>query len=384
MNEHMKIALVGGSLSGYAGGAPRSLAVHARAIHAQDITVTIFAGFSKKYPLTAKQFGLDGIEIVASRLWGPSVLGLNVKALWSLFKRAPEFDAIHLNGHWNFTTFIGASIAKIRKKPYVITVRGHLGKYDFAHLRLLKLFLFPLMEIPNISGAALMHVCSEWERTDSMRGLKHAKRVEAVPNAVDCSSLLPILNQSEARARLDLPDSARIYLFLSRVAPDKSPELLIKAWAASERKSDGSILVIAGPCAPDYEGKLIALAESLGVAEKLRFTGYADNQTKRLLYSAADVFVLPSTDDSFSVAVIEAAVFGLHCILSPYVGATEYLPAEIPDSIALNITEWSKALSKDCPAPDRSQPKEWMAQFTLENIGKQWAGLYREIIEKQR
>ena len=176
MNKRLNIAIVGGSLSGYGGGAPRSMAVHAKALLTQDTGVTIFAGFSKKYPLTSEQFGLDDIEIIASRLWGPSVLGMNVKALYALYRRAKDFDVIHLNGHWNFTTFIGASIAKLRKVPYVITTRGHLGKYDFEHLWLLKKFLFPLMEIPNIRGAALMHVCSEWEKKDSMRALKYAKK----------------------------------------------------------------------------------------------------------------------------------------------------------------------------------------------------------------
>lgn len=373
--------MVGGSLSGYAGGAPRSLAVHAKALHDQGISVTIFAGFSKKYPLTTEQFGLDGIEVVASCLWGPSVLGLNVKALVSLFKRAREFDVIHLNGHWNFTTFIGATISKLWKVPYVITVRGHLGRYDFEHLRPLKKILFPTMEIPNIKGSALMHVCSDWEKKDSMRALKYAQRIETIPNAVDCSNLLPMLDQPEARQKLALPEQVPVYLYLSRVSPDKSPELLINAWAQSQRKSDGSVLVIAGPADPEYAKKLDSLCQALGVQESIRFTGYADNEAKRKLLSAADVFVLPSTDDSFSVAVIEAAYFGLHCLLSPYVGAAQYIPEHLLSKAELDENSWSSALNTD-HRRNSNLSTEWMNHFTLQSLGKTWSTLYKSVASK--
>ncbi|MDF7825663.1 glycosyltransferase [Pontiellaceae bacterium B12227] len=378
MKNDLNIAVVGGSLSGYAGGAPRSMATHAAALASQNIRVTIFAGYSKKYPLTKEQFKLDGVDVVASSLWGPSVLGLNVSALWQLFKRAKEYDVIHLNGHWNFTTFIGATIAKLRKIPYAITTRGHLGKYDFEHLRFLKIILFPLMEIPSIRGATLMHVCSEWEKTDSMRALKHAQRIVKMPNAVSCDALLPILEKMDARKQLGLPEDVPVYLFLARVSADKSPELLIRAWAASQRETAAGVLLIAGPYDPDFGQKLKKLAESLGIGGTIQFPGYADNELKRKLLSAADVFVLPSTDDSFSVAVIEAARFGLSCILSPYVGAAEYIPQDLLHIAELDESSWAKVLSSDYARTDK-RSNDWMDQFSVETLGKKWKMLYLEV-----
>jgi len=381
MKTNLKIAVVGGSLSGYGGGAPRSMASHAAALKTQGIEVTIYAGYSKKYPLTPAQFNIEGIETVTSPLWGPSVLGFAVKMLWILYRRANEYDVIHLNGHWNLTTFLGALISRIRKVPYVITVRGHLGKYDFKHLWFLKLFLYPLMEIPNIRHAALMHVCSEWERQDSQRALAHAKKVATVPNAVDCKTLLPPLDKTTARQALGLPDNIQVYLFLSRVAPDKSPEMLIRSWAKAN-KGPNALLVVAGPADPIYEQHLHKLAASLQVSNRILFPGYLDNESKRKWYSAADVFVLPSTDDSFSVAVIEAAHFGLSCILSPYVGASEYIPKTQVRIVELDQDAWAKALSAEIPAAtaDNSAEETWKLQFTLESIGAHWKALYNEII----
>ncbi len=379
-SKQLRVAIVTGSLSGHAGGGPRSTAIHAKALTENGVIVTIFAGHSRKYPLTPDLFGVDHLDIVASRLWGPSVLGLCVGALFSLFRRAHEFDVIHLNGHWNFTTYIAAIIARVRGIPYVITARGHLGTYDFTHLWFLKLFLYPLMEIPNIRHAALMHVCSDWEQRDSARALSHARRVVKLPNVVDFSDVLPLLNPEDARERLDLPQDAHVYLFLARVAPDKCPDMLIRSWAAADLPPT-ALLVIAGPATPAYAQSLRDLAANLDVSNRVRFTGYVDRELKRQWLSAANIFVLPSTDDSFSVAVIEAVASGLHCILSPYVGAAEYVPSSMVTSTELNETAWAAALRSVAPrGPTRwKESKEWRDQFCAATIGRQWAQTYQEL-----
>jgi len=376
----MHIAIVGGSLSGFGGGAPRSMALHAKALETQGIKVSIFTGYSKKYPLTPDLFGVEKFDITASRLLGPSVLGLALKSLFKLAQRSSEFDVIHLNGHWNLTTFIGALIARFNKVPYVITARGHLGTYDFKHLWFLKLFLYPLMEITNIKHAALIHVCSNWEQSDSARALKHADKIIKLPNAVDFSEVLPCIEQKDARSQLGIPENAQVYLFLSRVAPDKCPDMLIKSWAKAKLPPN-SILIIAGPADRAYEKMLKELAISQNVEESIKFTGYVDKDLKRYWLSTADVFVLPSTDDSFSVSVIEAAASGLHCMLSPYVGASEYLKESQVEIAELNEEAWTTMLriysSHICTR--HKVDHEWCKQFSTDNIGRHWKYYYKNL-----
>jgi len=64
-------------------------------LQSEGACVTLFTGFNRRFPLTPEQFDLRGCEIVASRLIGPTVLGLAVIALLSLRRRAREFDFIH-------------------------------------------------------------------------------------------------------------------------------------------------------------------------------------------------------------------------------------------------------------------------------------------------
>ena len=378
----LQIAIVGGSLSSKGGGAPRSMALHAKSLTTQNIKVSIFTGYSSKYPLTPDIFGVQDLDIVASKLWGPSVLGLALKSLFALSRRTHEFDVIHLNGHWNLTTFIGAMIARIHKVPYAITARGHIGTYDFKHLWFLKLILYPLMEIPNIKHAALEHVCSTWEQQDSARALSHANNVVKLPNAVDFSEVIPCIEKKDARSQLEVQENALIYLFLSRVAPDKCPDMLIKSWAASDQPQE-AILIIAGPASQSYKQYLQNLVITLNIENSVRFVGHVERKQKKLWLSASDVFVLPSTDDSFSVSVIEAVAAGLYCILSPYVGAAEYAPPDQVRIAQLNEQNWASSLTTTSANPDITRQKiapTWRKQFSAEYIGKCWKKVYEDIV----
>jgi glycosyltransferase involved in cell wall biosynthesis len=240
------------------------------------------------------------------------------------------------------------------------------------------------MEIPNIRHAALMHVCSSWEQEDSARPLAHARQVKKIPNAVDLEALLPPLNKAAARQAVSVPSNATVFLFLARVAPDKSPDMLIQSWAKAEMPLD-ALLILAGPASPAYAQTLQELATSLGVSQNIRFPGYADNQAKRNWLSAADSFVLPSTDDSFSVAAIEAAAFGLSCILSPYVGAAEFIPPAQVTTANLDVDSWSNAMKSLSPLPSPSVRAEWTSELSVSSIGAQWRTLYTDVaVESKR
>ena len=376
------IAIVTGSLSGYAGGAPRSTANHAKALQTQGIDVTIFTGFSRKYPLTPDHFDLGNCEIVPARLLGPSVLGLAVGALWKLWRRAREFDVIHLNGHWNLTTFIGSRIARARRVSYVITTRGHLGRYDFRRYPVLKFFLYRLLERPNIRGATRMHVCSDWELEDSRAALTGA-RIVKLPNALNLAEVVPPMPRTEARGRLGIAPGDFVVLFLGRIAVEKSPFFLLQAWAKAALP-ENACLAFVGPCGAGLKRRLQKAAPTGSGAKRIRFVDYVAGEEKRAWLAACDLFVLPSTDDSFSVAVIEASASGAMCLVSPFVGAVEYLPKESVRVLPLEPDAWSRAFRELCaaPPPQKPLPEDSLQQFRLQTVGRQWAELYEQIVNE--
>ncbi len=81
-------------------------------------------------------------------------------------------------------------------------------------------------------------------------------------------------------------------------------------------------LVLAG--AGPHEKEISALAQELGIADKVILTGFiSDTSVKMALYSNADLFVFPSLYDTFGLVVREAAAVGTPSITVRKSGAAE-------------------------------------------------------------
>lgn len=93
--------------------------------------------------------------------------------------------------------------------------------------------------------------------------------------------------------------------------------MLIEAFAAlrNSASADQSLdLVLAGPCAdPEYDKHLKRLASSLS---GVTFTGMLAGAQKWGAFSAADAFILPSHQENFGIAVVEALACGTPVLIS--------------------------------------------------------------------
>ena len=374
-SNNFKVAHVIGALSGAAGGAPRTVADMIMAIQSQGAKVTLFTGHNNKLPLTPEVFGLQDCEIVSGRLIGPAVLGLST-SLAQLAKRAREFDVIHLNGAWNLTTSIAASIARRAAIPYILTSHSHLGAYHFTRHPLLKRILFRLVEQQNVQRALAIHVTCQWEEQTSRPALE-GSRVITIPHPVKLEGILPLLSRSDARAALGLAPDIFAIVFFGRVARQKNPLFLLDAFHRANLPQNARLFFV-GPSELPIEKQLHSHITRNGLASRVTMVPYATGDTKRAWLAAGDVFALPSSDDNFSVATFEAAASGTHCLLSPHVGASEYLPGPAVDIVPLDMTLWInriEALALN-PPPQQPLPPEYIQRLTPERIGREWIDFY--------
>ena len=78
------------------------------------------------------------------------------------------------------------------------------------------------------------------------------------------------------------------------------------------------------PAGPD-EGRLRALAASLGLTERIRFLGAVPHADLPVVLSAADLFVLPTASEGLANAWVEALACGIPVVTTPLPGAQELL-----------------------------------------------------------
>ena len=99
-------------------------------------------------------------------------------------------------------------------------------------------------------------------------------------------------------------------LFLSRLHPKKGLDRLIPAWKALAERMPEARLLIAGTGELDYVASLQKLAADSGLGDGVVFLGQLVGHQKWEALVDADVFVLPSHQEGFSMAITEALAAG--------------------------------------------------------------------------
>lgn len=154
------------------------------------------------------------------------------------------------------------------------------------------------------------------------RALPHAK-VTILPNGLDLAFWRRALDE-DAR-----PASARNFpvtlVTAMRLHRKKRPAALLRAFASASNRGAVARLVVAGtgPQMPTLRRQVARLFghESGAVA----FLPWQDADALRRLYARSDAFVLPSRDESFGLAALEARAAGLPVIAMRDAGCAEFL-----------------------------------------------------------
>jgi glycosyltransferase involved in cell wall biosynthesis len=136
----------------------------------------------------------------------------------------------------------------------------------------------------------------------------------------------PPLDKREARARLGIPDGTLVLLTLSRLSPEKNQQLLLEALARWERQPDCPkihVLLCGGAAymhGRKHEELLRAKAAKL-TKSAVSFPGHVHGEQKRLYFSAADLYVFPSSHESYGLTLMEAFQYGLPALTLDHAGA---------------------------------------------------------------
>jgi glycosyltransferase involved in cell wall biosynthesis len=238
--------------------------------------------------------------------------------LWYLIQRR-KFDAVIIHvGYTVISFWIALIAAKLAGSAVMFGTDAHTLKprdgKKWKHV--LKAWtwswLFRLADIvivPSSGGLALMQALKLPE-----------KRVALMPYVVDndwWTRQAALVDREGVRASWNIPADGNIILFSGKLQPWKRPQDALRAFA--EANVPQSWLVFAGDGALRQE--LEQLAQTLQVAERVRFLGFVNQSQLPAIYVASDVLVFPSVYEPFGVVVNEMMLCGHPVIASDQVGA---------------------------------------------------------------
>jgi len=234
-----------------------------------------------------------------------------------VLRSLPRPDVVHVFGYRDAVTTLTAVSARLRSIPYVFEpLDMYVRRYRNVPV---KRAFDRLLGEPVARGAALVIAVSELERAELIEAGLDPRRVVVRPNGFPA----PHEERGSAlRDRLALGPEVPLILNVGRISFKKGLDLLLEAVGGIPDVH----LALVGP--DDGDGtysRLEAMRARPELAGRVHLLPPVDDRQPRELYGEADVFVLPSRNESFGMVAAEAAAAGTPVVLTDRCGVAALL-----------------------------------------------------------
>ncbi|MDQ0143534.1 glycosyltransferase [Cupriavidus necator] len=258
--------------------------------------------------------------------------GLNLAMLAWLRAHAGDYDAVLVEGLWQFHALATCIALRGGKVPYFVYTHGMLDpwfreRYPLKHVK--KSLYWLLGEYWVLRRAqGVLFTCEEEQRRSRNAFWPYRCRelVAGYGTAQPPTGAAP-LREAFLAAFPDLRGK-RIVLFLGRIHEKKGCDLLVEAFAREAGADPRLHLVLAGPVEAALRERLARQAAQLGLVQRISWAGMLSGDLKWGAYHAAEVFCLPSHQENFGVAVAEALGCGVPVLISDKVNIWREIVAD--------------------------------------------------------
>jgi glycosyltransferase involved in cell wall biosynthesis len=243
-----------------------------------------------------------------------------------LKKHSQEFDVFHIHYARGFTPWAQTEILIRSKAKVFLQPHGMLDRVSGIR-KWLDIFITKR----HLARAAQVFVLQGYE-SKIIQKIQKFVQVSIIPNGIDMNSDLPVWRGEE--------NPCPVILFLGRLHPRKRVIEFIKAGYQLIQKYPQIQMRIVGP-----DGGEEVLARSYindhGCIEKFIFVGPVKHEEALKEFSNAKIFVLPTNEENFSLAVLEALAIGVPTVVTDTTHnlnvLTEYDAVEVscPDALSL-------------------------------------------------
>ncbi len=321
-----------------------------------------------------------GVEILHPRFPLLPKVGMNVTpwlmanamrpVINQLMRDGVEFDAI--DAHYFYPDGVAAAaLGRMFNKPVVITARG-------SDLNLITQFARPRRMIQRAAAqaAGLITVCQALKDVLVNLGVP-AERVTVLRNGVDLKMFRPAQDRAALRRALNITGTT--LLSVGNLIESKGHDVVIRALTDLP---DARLLIIgAGEGGDDFR----AIAQSVGVADRVTFVGAVKHDVLRDYYGAVDVLVLASRREGWANVLLEAMACGTPVVASNVGGTPEVVA--VPEAGVLMAERTPVVLAGAVKAllehyPDRAATRHYAEQFSWDATTQGQLDLFARVIQQ--
>ena len=324
-----------------------------------------------------------------SRSW-PRRFLVSWPLLHDVWQRSSDFDVVHIHSLYRFHTIAAVLAVRHAGVPYVIQPHGALDPWHRRRRRRAKDIYHALVEDSNLRGAAGI-ICTTEHEARSVRDLGYSRPTWVIPIGIDAEDLRRPASGETFLAQAGVEPGTRVVTFLGRITEKKGLPLLVEAFRDTASRFPSARLLVAGPDDEGIGRRLGGRIEELGLGGLISFLGMVGGDEKRALLQRSDVFVLPSADESFGMAVAEAMAVGCPVVVSPDVAIEDVVrvsgagltaqrnASAIADAIATIVGEPARAA-----AMGEAGRRAVDERFTWPIVAAQTEAIYEAVLSTSR
>ena len=332
-----------------------------------------------RFAATPRTEQRNGLEVFHPRYALPPKVGMHLApytmalgalpTLRRLQKQGFDFDLI--DAHYYYPDGVAAGLlAKWLGKPFFVTARG-------SDVNLIAEFALPRKRMLATARVAAGSIAVSQALADRLIALgAPADKVHTLRNGVDTARFAP-QPSGVARRRLGLREDGRYLLMVGNLVELKGHAIAIEALVALPELE--LLCVGAGP----ELAALQALAQRLGVEQRVRFVGQVGQADLKWWYSAADALALCSSREGWPNVLLEAMACGTPVIASRVGGTPEVVTTaaagrlmERRDAPAL-VAAWQTLMNE---APTRAATRRYAEGFSWDATTQGQRQLFKEVL----
>ena len=212
-------------------------------------------------------------------------------------------------------------------------------------------------------------------------------KINVVSNGINLTNFNGIERDYDFRRQYAM-DNEKIILYMGRLVYEKGVQYLISAMPKILDNYHDAKLVIAGK--GGMLDELKQQVDSMGLSNKVYFTGYLNSKQVQKMYKCADIAVFPSTYEPFGIVALEAMLAGVPAVVSDVGGLNEIVDhrengmksyAGNSNSIADSVLSllYDKQLAANVAKKAKTKVKE---QFNWNKIAQDTHYVYEKAICK--
>lgn len=188
------------------------------------------------------------------------------------------------------------------------------------------------------------------------------------PTRVDTNLFKPIPKAS-VREKLNIPQQSKVIVATGRLCWVKGWDLILKSVSYLKRSFPDILVFLVGD--GEDHSKILNLAKALGITENVRITGFLPQEEVVCYMNAADVCIVGSYKEGWSVAMCEMIACGKKIVSTDVSGATDMIIEGLNGYIAKgrDPKNFAKTIKKAIDLPSATEHSLKIAKkFSLSTL----------------